>query len=46
MEKVGYIHIWIDKNKKSHTDIHWCYDIHVSVTNKMEHIVPIEKIQW
>ena len=46
MEKTGYIHIWKDKNKIGHVDIQWLYDVRVSWFNKMEHIAPIEKIQW
>ena len=45
MEKVGYKHIWKDKNKQSHIEIQWLYDIRVTENNKTEHIVPIEKIQ-
>lgn len=46
MKKVGYRHIWKDKNKKSHIDIQWLYDFSVINTNKTEHIAPIHKIQW
>lgn len=45
MDKVGYKHIWKDKNKIGHVDIQWLYDVRVSWFDKMEHIAPIEKIQ-
>lgn len=46
MEKVGYKHIWKDKNKIGHVDIQWLYVERVSWFDKMEHIAPIEKINW
>ena len=47
MEKVGYKHIWKDKNKIGHVDIQWLYVVHVSwFGEEMKRIAPVEKIQW
>jgi len=47
MNKLGYKHIWKDKNKIGHVDIQWFYDVRVSwFDEEMDRIAPIEKIQW